>query len=60
MGRRLVSRGHQPRTVPSNPNTRLLKDSSMFTKLSEQELFPTRPPGNRIHDFIETLETTRF
>ena len=25
-----------------------------------QELFPTRPPGNRIYDFIEKLETTRF
>jgi transcriptional regulator with XRE-family HTH domain len=25
-----------------------------------QELFPSRPPGNRIHDFIEKLETTRF
>jgi transcriptional regulator with XRE-family HTH domain len=25
-----------------------------------QDLFPSRPPGNRIHDFIEKLETTRF
>jgi len=25
-----------------------------------QELFPPRTPGNRIHDFMEQLETTRF
>ena len=25
-----------------------------------QDLFPSRPPGNRIHNFIEKLETTRF
>jgi hypothetical protein len=24
------------------------------------DLFPSRPPGNRIHDFIEKLERTRF
>ena len=24
-----------------------------------QELFPPRTPGNRVHDFIEELETTR-
>jgi hypothetical protein len=29
-------------------------------KVQLQELFPTRPPGNRIYDFIEKLETTRF
>jgi transcriptional regulator with XRE-family HTH domain len=29
-------------------------------KVSIQELFPSRPPGNRLHDFIERLETTRF
>ena len=29
-------------------------------KVAVQELFPSRPPGNRIHDFIEKLETTRF
>jgi hypothetical protein len=29
-------------------------------KAQLQELFPTRPPGNRIYDFIEKLETTRF
>ncbi len=29
-------------------------------KVKLQELFPTRPPGNRIYDFIEKLETTRF
>ncbi len=29
-------------------------------KLAVQDLFPPRPPGNRIHDFIEKLETTRF
>jgi len=29
-------------------------------KVQVQELFPTRPPGNRIYDFIEKLETTRF
>ena len=28
-------------------------------KVQLQELFPTRPPGNRIYDFIEKLETTR-
>ena len=25
-----------------------------------QELFPMRPPGNLIYDFMEKLETTRF
>jgi len=25
-----------------------------------QELFPPRTLGNRIHDFMEKLETTRF
>ena len=25
-----------------------------------QDLFPPRTPGNRIHDFMEKLETTRF
>lgn len=25
-----------------------------------QELFPPRTPGNRIYDFMEKLETTRF
>jgi len=29
-------------------------------KVPVQELFPPRTPGNRIHDFIENLETTRF
>ena len=29
-------------------------------KVQLQELFQTRPPGNRIYDFIEKLETTRF
>ena len=29
-------------------------------KVVVQDLFPARPPGNRIHDFIEKLETTRF
>ncbi len=29
-------------------------------KVQVQELFPTRPPGNRLYDFIEKLETTRF
>ena len=29
-------------------------------RMPVQELFPPRPPGNRIHDFIEKLETTRF
>ena len=29
-------------------------------KMPVQELFPPRTPGNRIHDFIEKLETTRF
>ena len=29
-------------------------------KVAVQDLFPARPPGNRIHDFIEKLETTRF
>jgi hypothetical protein len=29
-------------------------------KVSVQDLFPSRTPGNRIHDVIENLETTRF
>lgn len=29
-------------------------------KLPVQDLFPPRPPGNRIYDFMEKLETTRF
>jgi hypothetical protein len=29
-------------------------------RVQVQELFPTRPLGNRIYDFIEKLETTRF
>jgi hypothetical protein len=29
-------------------------------KVQVQELFPPRTPGNRIHEFMEKLETTRF
>lgn len=29
-------------------------------KVPVQDLFPPRMPGNRIHDFMEKLETTRF
>ncbi|MFZ0918307.1 MAG: hypothetical protein WAN04_15550 [Candidatus Udaeobacter sp.] len=29
-------------------------------RIPVQDLFPTRPPGNRIYDFMEKLETTRF
>ena len=29
-------------------------------RVQVQELFPTRPPGNLIYDFIKKLETTRF
>ena len=29
-------------------------------KVPVQELFPPRTPGNRIFDFMEKLETTRF
>jgi len=29
-------------------------------KVPVQDLFPARPPGNRIYDFMERLETTRF
>jgi hypothetical protein len=29
-------------------------------KVALPDLFPSRPPGNRIHGFIERLETTRF
>jgi hypothetical protein len=29
-------------------------------RIPVQDLFPSRPPGNRIYDFIEKLETTRF
>jgi transcriptional regulator with XRE-family HTH domain len=29
-------------------------------KVPVQDLFPERPPGNRIYDFMERLETTRF
>jgi transcriptional regulator with XRE-family HTH domain len=29
-------------------------------RIPVQELFPPRPTGKRIHDFIEKLETTRF
>jgi len=29
-------------------------------KVPVQDLFPPRPPGNRIYDFMERLETTRF
>jgi hypothetical protein len=29
-------------------------------RVQVQELFLTRPLGNRIYDFIEKLETTRF
>jgi transcriptional regulator with XRE-family HTH domain len=29
-------------------------------KLPVQDLFPPRTLGNRLHDFIEKLETTRF
>ena len=29
-------------------------------KVQVQDLFPPRTPGNRIHDFMEKLETTRF
>jgi hypothetical protein len=34
--------------------------SAEVLKVAVQELFPLRPPGNRIHNFIERLETTRF
>ncbi len=29
-------------------------------KVQVQDLFPPRTPGNRIHEFTEKLETTRF
>jgi hypothetical protein len=29
-------------------------------RIPVQDLFPSRAPGNRIYDFIEKLETTRF
>jgi transcriptional regulator with XRE-family HTH domain len=29
-------------------------------KVPVQELFPPRTQGNRLHDFMEKLETTRF
>ena len=29
-------------------------------KVQVQELFPPRTPGNRLYDFMEKLETTRF
>jgi len=29
-------------------------------KVQIQELFPPRTPGNRLYDFMEKLETTRF
>ena len=29
-------------------------------RLPVQDLFPPRTPGNRIYDFMEKLETTRF
>jgi hypothetical protein len=29
-------------------------------KVPVHDLFPARPPGNRIYDFMERLETTRF
>jgi transcriptional regulator with XRE-family HTH domain len=29
-------------------------------KVPVQDLFPARPPGNGIYDFMERLETTRF
>jgi transcriptional regulator with XRE-family HTH domain len=29
-------------------------------KVPVQELFPPRTPGNRLHDFMAKLETTRF
>ena len=29
-------------------------------KMPVQELFPPRTPGNRIHDFMEKLDTMRF
>ncbi|MDQ6765078.1 MAG: hypothetical protein M3Z22_03120 [Verrucomicrobiota bacterium] len=33
---------------------------SEVLRLPVQELFPARTPGNRIHEFMEKLETTRF
>jgi hypothetical protein len=29
-------------------------------KVQVQELFPPRTPGNRLYEFMEKLETTRF
>jgi hypothetical protein len=29
-------------------------------KVQVQELFPQRTPGNRLYEFMEKLETTRF
>ena len=29
-------------------------------KVPVQDLFPPRQPGNRLHEFMEKLETTRF
>ncbi|HSH38324.1 MAG TPA: hypothetical protein VK993_06030 [Chthoniobacterales bacterium] len=29
-------------------------------KVAVQDLFPPRTPGNRTHEFIEKLDTTRF
>ncbi len=33
---------------------------SEVLRVPVQELFPARTPGNRIHEFMEKLETTRF
>jgi transcriptional regulator with XRE-family HTH domain len=53
------------RSGVSKIEARLADDKTLLylaevLKVPVQELFPPRTPGNRIHDFIEKLETTRF
>ena len=43
-----------------NVDNRIMPLLAEVLRVQVQELFPTRLPGNRIYDFIEKLETTRF
>jgi hypothetical protein len=40
--------------------TKRLSISRRCLKVQVQELFPQRTPGNRLYEFMEKLETTRF
>lgn len=49
-----------PRGAVSYVDDKTLLYLAEVLKVPVQELFPARTGGNRLHEFMEKLETTRF